>query len=93
MRGMSASACGPVTSATTVGGVPEVIEDGVSGLIVDIGDAEALGHAIARVLRDPALAARLSAGAIARAPTFSIENTVDRTMDVYRELLAEPVVQ
>jgi hypothetical protein len=30
---------------------------------------------------------------VARAPTFSIENTVNRTMDVYRELLAQPVTQ
>ena len=59
--------------------------------IVPIGDAQALGRSIARVLRDPALAAKLSEGAWARAPMFSIENTVNRTMDVYRELLAERV--
>jgi glycosyltransferase involved in cell wall biosynthesis len=77
--------------ATNVGGVPEVIEDGVSGLIVPIGDADALGQAITRVLREPALAAALSAGAKARAPLFSIETTVSRTLDVYRELLGDRV--
>jgi glycosyltransferase involved in cell wall biosynthesis len=76
--------------ATSVGGVPEVIENGVSGLIEPVGDASGIGAAIARVLRDRSLAARLSAGARARAPMFSIERTVDRTMDIYRELLAEP---
>lgn len=76
--------------ATKVGGVSEVIEDGVSGLLVPGGDADALGAAIARVLRDPSLAARLSSAARARAPMFSIEQTVDRTMAIYRELLAEP---
>ena len=86
---IDALALGKPIVATHVGGVPEVIEDGVSGLIVNIGDAESLGRAIARVLRDPALAALLSAGALTRAPMFSIENTVNRTMDVYRELLAE----
>jgi phosphatidyl-myo-inositol dimannoside synthase len=75
--------------ATKVGGVPEVIEDDQSGLIVPIGDAEALGRAIARVLLDTQLSNRLSAGARSRAPMFSIERTVDRTMEVYRELLAE----
>jgi glycosyltransferase involved in cell wall biosynthesis len=79
--------------ATDVGGVTEVIEDGVSGIVVPIGDAEAVGRAIARVLCEPGLAVRLSAGAIARAPAFSIENTVNRTLDVYRELLSEPVTQ
>jgi glycosyltransferase involved in cell wall biosynthesis len=89
---LDALALGKPIVTTNAGGVPEVIEDGVSGLIVPAGDAEALGRAIARVLRDPAVAARLSAGATARAPMFSIENTVRRTMDVYRELLGERVV-
>ena len=88
---LDALALGKPIVATNVGGVPEVIEHDVSGLIVPIGDADALGKAIVRVLRDPALAARLSAGAKARAPMFSIENTVDRTMEVYRELLDAPV--
>lgn len=79
--------------ATSVGGVPEVIENGVSGLIEAVGDASGIGAAIARVLRDRSLAARLSAGARARAPMFSIERTVDRTMDIYLELLAEPRIR
>jgi glycosyltransferase involved in cell wall biosynthesis len=90
---LDALALGKPIVATNVGGVPEVIEHEVSGIVVDIGDANAIGRSIARVLCDPALAARLSAGAIARAPTFSIENTIDRTMDVYRELLAESVTR
>jgi len=88
---LDALALGKPIVATNVGGVPEVIEDGVSGLIVPIGDADSLGHAIARVVREPALAAVLGAGARARAPMFSIENTVERTMDVYRELLGDRV--
>jgi len=79
--------------ATNVGGVPEVIEDGVSGLIVPIGDVDAIAAAIVRVLRDSALAARLSAGARAGAPMFSIERTVESTMEIYRELLAETVAR
>jgi glycosyltransferase involved in cell wall biosynthesis len=88
---LDALALGKPIVTTDVGGVPEVIEDGVSGLIVPIGDVDALGRSIARVLREPALTAALSAGAKARAPMFSIENTVDRTMDVYRELLGDRV--
>jgi glycosyltransferase involved in cell wall biosynthesis len=88
---LDALALGKPIVTTNVGGVPEVIEDGVSGLILPIGDAAALGRAIARVLRDASLADRLSAGARARAPKFSIENTVNSTMSVYRELLAGTV--
>lgn len=90
---IDALALGKPIVATNVGGVPEVIEHEVSGLIVPPGDAEALGRSIARVLLDASLAARLRVGAKARAPQFSIEHTVDRTMDVYRELLAESVTR
>ena len=88
---LDALALGKPIVTTDVGGVPEVIENGVSGLIVPIGNGEALGRSIARVLQDPVLAATLSAGAVARAPMFSIENTVNRTIEVYRELLGERV--
>jgi glycosyltransferase involved in cell wall biosynthesis len=89
---IDALALGKPIVCTRVGGVPEVIEDGVSGLILPIGHAEAIGGAIARVILDPALASRLSAGALARAPMFSIEHTVDRTIDVYRELVEPPAL-
>ncbi|MBK5187823.1 MAG: glycosyltransferase family 4 protein [Gemmatimonadaceae bacterium] len=84
---LDALALGKPIVATKVGGVPEVIEDGHSGLLVPIGDEQALGRAIARVLLDARLSDDLSAGARARAPMFTIEKTVDRTMDIYRELL------
>lgn len=48
----------PVVS-TDAGGVPDIVQDGVSGLLVPVGDAEAMAAAMARVLSDRALAARL----------------------------------
>ena len=45
------------------GGIPDVVEDGVTGLLVPPGDAAALADALARVLGDPELAARLGAAA------------------------------
>jgi glycosyltransferase involved in cell wall biosynthesis len=47
-----------------------------------------MGRAIARVLLEPELSRMLSAGARGRAAMFSIERTVDRTIEIYRELLA-----
>lgn len=47
--------------ASAVGDLPEAVEDGVTGLLVPAGDAEALAVAILRLLREPALAARLGA--------------------------------
>ena len=56
--------------ATRVPGNSELIEDGVSGLLVPPGDPPALRQAIDRVLADPALAARLAAGARAAAAGY-----------------------
>jgi glycosyltransferase involved in cell wall biosynthesis len=70
--------------------VPEVVEDGVSGLLTPVGDPDLLGGAIARLLIDRSLAARISAAASARSREFSIDATVDRTIAAYERALGAP---
>lgn len=53
--------------ASAVGAMPEVVGHGVTGLLVAPEDPEALADALATVLRDPALAARLADAGRARA--------------------------
>lgn len=53
------SACRPVVS-TGVGGLPEIIKDGETGLVVPIRDPSAIARSVFRVLQDPQLAHRLS---------------------------------
>jgi len=84
--------CGKPICATSAGGVPEIIEHGVSGLLSPVGDAPALGASIASVLTDPSLARALAVGARARASEFSIERSVGRTIAVYERLLGAPIV-
>jgi glycosyltransferase involved in cell wall biosynthesis len=72
--------------ATRAGGIPEVVRDGETGLLVPIGDGEALGAAIVTLLDDRSLAARMGAAGRARAPEFSIEAMALRTRDVYVQL-------
>ena len=57
---LEAQACGTPVIATPVGGIPEIIIDGVSGLLVEIENVEMLADRIASVLRDGQLRARLS---------------------------------
>jgi len=56
---LEAMACAKPVVATPVGGVEEAISDGVTGVIVPVGDPERLAAAVARLLRDPELAQRL----------------------------------
>lgn len=74
--------------ATRVGGCPEIVEPGVSGLLVPPADADALATAIARLLDDPELAARLAAAGRERTRSlFSEQRMVDRTARSYGRLL------
>jgi L-malate glycosyltransferase len=85
---LDALAFGKPIAATRAGGIPEVIVDGESGLLADVEAPAALGDAIARLIRDGALRARLSANATARASEFSVERMTDRTIAVYESVLA-----
>ena len=84
--------CGKPICATRAGGVPEIIEDKVSGLLSPVADGPALGDSIARVINNPALARALSTGARARANEFSIERSVGRTIAVYERVIGAPIV-
>ncbi len=75
--------------ATPLGGLREVIEDGVTGLLVPPGDADALALAILRVLDDPALAQRLGAAARQRMEAhFTLRGMMQRIHQIYDEIIA-----
>ena len=75
--------------ASDVGGIPEVVTDGVDGRLVPPGDPAALADAIVELLRDPALRHRLGeAGRRTVADRFSIDAQVRAIQAVYDEELA-----
>jgi glycosyltransferase involved in cell wall biosynthesis len=84
---IDALSLGRPVAATSGGGTPEVVEDGVTGLLAPVGDSERLGAAIARLLTDRSLASRLAAAGRVSAARFSIEQTIERTVEVYERLL------
>jgi glycosyltransferase involved in cell wall biosynthesis len=74
---LEAMALGTPAISTTVAGIPEMIDDGVSGLLVGQRDPAALADALGRVLASRALRSRLSAGALATMrERFSIRRNV-----------------
>jgi len=86
---MEAAACGVPAVATAVGGVPELVEDGVTGLLVPAGDAAAFAAALERILFDHDFAARL--GAEARrtaAERFSLGRQVDGLLSLWDGVVA-----
>lgn len=71
--------------ATDAGGIPELIEDGVSGLLFPPGDHQAMARAIAKVLSDPAKAKIRASIALEKLrATFSTPVMLDRLASVYR---------
>jgi N-acetyl-alpha-D-glucosaminyl L-malate synthase BshA len=73
--------------ATSVGGIPEVIEHGLTGLLAPAGDVEALSHAVEGLLSDPARRAALGQSAQSRARArFSSSIIVPRYVALYREV-------
>lgn len=81
---LEALSAGKPAVATAVGGNPEVITHGESGLLVPPGDPAALAGAIRRVLDDPALAQRLGDGARVRSAAFAWEALVAQTESLLR---------
>jgi colanic acid/amylovoran biosynthesis glycosyltransferase len=75
---LEAAAMGLPVVSTRHGGIPDVVIDGESGLLVDEGDVEAMAECMIRLLEDPLLAARLGQAARERVETeFAQERTID----------------
>jgi L-malate glycosyltransferase len=84
---LDAMACRKPIVASDVGGIPEVVVDGKTGLLVPPKDAERLAAAVVRLLRDSALATSLAAGGFARVQQrFTVERMVEQTLAVYERL-------
>ncbi|GAB3773202.1 D-inositol-3-phosphate glycosyltransferase [Nocardioides ginsengisegetis] len=91
---VEAQAAGTPVLAAAVGGLPTVVRDGHSGLLVDSHEPRDWAAALRRVIEDPALRVRLEAGALEQARKFAWERTAERTLEVYERagaLMAQSV--
>jgi glycosyltransferase involved in cell wall biosynthesis len=85
---LDAMACGKPIVATSAGGIPEVVEDEVSGLLVPPRDHEALARAIVTLLKDEGLRRQYGATGLARVrERYSAERMVQNTLHVYERVV------
>jgi len=85
---LESMAAGAPTVATRVGGTPEAVRDGVSGILVPPGNSAALADAVVHLLNDQQLAKHLGRSARARiVEHFSVRRMVRATEDLYTDLL------
>lgn len=83
-----AMASGAVVLASRVGGLPEIVEDGTTGLLTT-NDPSSIAERITRLLNDPVLARRLSVAARIRVENdFTLDHMVNGTVQVYERMLS-----
>ena len=84
---LEAMGCATAVVASRVGGIPEVVDDGVTGLLVPPDDPAALAGAVNALLRDPGRAAAMGLAGRQRAVSeFSWDTVAAQTAELYREL-------
>jgi len=82
-------AAGKPVVATNGGGVPEIVQDGMTGILVPMGDVPAMAEAICRICADPVSARIMGSNGKKRiAEHFTIEQTARKVESVYAYLLA-----
>jgi glycosyltransferase involved in cell wall biosynthesis len=86
-------ATGTPVVATNVGGLPEIVENDRTGLLVPPRDPTALAAAISALLADPERGRRLAATAAERMHEFTIETVAHRFADLYEQLVSESAPQ
>ncbi|HPQ39605.1 MAG TPA: glycosyltransferase, partial [bacterium] len=88
LSALEALACGVPVAASRAGGLPEVIEDGVSGMLEPVGDVESMARRIVGLLTDRSAWEAMSRSAAERSRIFSLREIVGRYEVLYERLTA-----
>ncbi|OYR56872.1 glycosyl transferase family 1 [Halorubrum ezzemoulense] len=84
-----AMASGVPVVATDIAGIPEQVADGESGYLIPTGDAKTLGQRLEQLLLDTELRHRMGQQGTERAERFSVETMVEKTDEIYQDLLGK----
>lgn len=90
MSVMEAMSYGVPVITTNVGGVPQLIENGVDGILIDVDDVEGLSDSLLELASFPERRAELGlAGRMRIEESFSVRSSIDELVDIYRNLFEE----
>lgn len=84
---MEALWAGVPVVTTPAGGLPEIIEDGICGLLAPFGDYKAIAESVIKVLSNPELAEKLTVAGRQRAKDLTIQQMAGKTEKIYEETL------
>lgn len=92
MSVVEAQACGLPAVASRTGGVPDIVEDGVTGILTPPGEVEPLAAGLRRLIEDKALRSRCADAARRRTEAkFALETMVSRYADLFRSLAPKEI--
>lgn len=88
LSALEAMSCEVPVVASNVGGLPEVVEDGVTGFLREIGNVDSMADAVLQILTDDALASRMgAAGRAVAVEQFTTERIVPQYLEYYRQVI------
>jgi L-malate glycosyltransferase len=92
LAALEAMACGVPVVATQIGGIPELVQEGIDGFLCELGDVEALTDRTRRLVTDEDLHKTMAAAALDRAATFNIDRIVPAYEAYYERILSSETV-
>ncbi|MGH7525731.1 MAG: N-acetyl-alpha-D-glucosaminyl L-malate synthase BshA [Gemmatimonadales bacterium] len=87
LAALEAMACGSPVVASRAGGQPEVVDDGVNGILEPVGSVEAMARRAVELLRDPERHAAMRAAALDKAQQYSADRIVPMYEELYHEVM------
>jgi len=86
---LEAFAAGVPVVATRAGGIPELVNNGVTGLLNDVGDVNGLKNSLLKILGDRELKMHLANNAKIKVADFTYKATAEKTLKIYYEVLGK----